>query len=166
MSLLATLRAKKLIREVVTLTVATDATHERTNAPTVASVATVTVASPEIAETANDRELTVVVTVSDTDRWCWPHSPAMNNGEIDAFTPRLARFTDKGPSYNEAERLANALVIRDRDGDDRRLCLECPLLQGFGRWRCGNWQAAGVARQELARDLVLTLQRCGGFDER
>ena len=100
---------------------------------------------------------------SDPDRWCWPHSPAMNTGEIDTFMARLARFTDKRVSYDEAERLADALVIRDREGDDRRLCLECPHLQGFGRWRCGNCQAADVARQGLARDLVLMLQRCGGF---
>ena len=60
-------------------------------------------------------------------------------------------------------RLADGLVIRDREGDDRRLCLECTHLQGYGRWHCGNWQAAEVAQQGLARDLVLMLQRCGGF---
>ena len=103
---------------------------------------------------------------TDPDRWCWPHSPAMNTTEVDTFTARLARFTEKGVSYDEAERLADALVIRDREGDDRRLCLECPHLQGFGRWRCGNWQAVDVARQGLARDLVLLLQRCGGFAAR
>ena len=48
MSLLATLRAQKQNREVATLTVATGATHEGANAPTVARVASVTVASPEI----------------------------------------------------------------------------------------------------------------------
>lgn len=56
MSLLATLRARKQNREVATLTVATGATHEGTNAPTVARVASVTVASPEIRQwaAAND----------------------------------------------------------------------------------------------------------------
>ena len=87
----------------------------------------------------------------------------MNTTEVDTFTARLARFTDKGVSYDEAERLTDALVIRDREGDDRRLCLECTHLQGFGRWRCGNWQQADVAREALARDLVLMLQRCSGF---
>lgn len=166
MSLLATLRAKKLIREVATSTVATstvatDATHEWVTAPTVASVATVTVASPEKTDAANDGEHTV--TVAALDRWCWPHSPAMNTTEVDTFTARLARFTDKGVGYDEGERLADALVIRDRNGDDRRLCLECHHLQGFGRWRCGNAQAADVAQQGLACDLVLMLQRCDGF---
>ena len=87
----------------------------------------------------------------------------MSRSEVDNFTARLARFTDKGVGYDEAERLTDALVIRDREGDDRRLCLECTHLQGFSRWRCGNWQAADVARDGLARDLVLMLQRCGGF---
>ena len=63
----------------------------------------------------------------------------------------------------EAERLADKLVIRDREGDDRRLCLECAHLHGAGRWRCGNWDAADVAREGLAPDLVKTLQRCSGY---
>lgn len=123
------------------------------------------VVKPE-APAANDCPPPAIAPVTDPDRWCWPHSVAWNSKEIDTFTARLARFTDKGVNYDEAERLADALVIRDREGDDRRLCLECPHLQGFGRWRCGNWQAADVARQGLARDLVLMLQRCGGFAAR
>ena len=162
MSLLATLRAKKQNREVATLTVATDATHEGIQAPTVASVATVTVATPEKTPWAANDPATPA-SATDRDRWCWPHSTAMNSGEIDTYTARLARFTDKGMSLADAERLADKLVIRDRDGDDRRLCLECTHLQGFGRWRCGNWQAADVVRDGLARDLVLLLQRCSGF---
>jgi len=54
------------------------------------------------------------------DSFCWPHSSAMNGAEIDTFTGRLARFTDRGLSLDDAERLADRLVIRDRDGDDRR----------------------------------------------
>ncbi len=154
MSLLATLRAKRLKREVATLTVATVATPAEPRAPTVARVATVTVASAE--------KLPPAVAL-DSDRWCWPNSPAMNTREIDTFTARLALFTDKGESLDDAERLADRLVIRDREGDDRRLCLECAHLQGYGRWRCGNWQAADVARQGLAGDLVLMLQRCRGY---
>jgi hypothetical protein len=95
--------------------------------------------------------------------YTWPNSQAMNPGEVDTFTARLARFTDKGVSYDDAERLADALVIRDREGDDRRLCLECVHLQGTGRWRCGNAKRADVAQQGLARDLVLMLQRCPGY---
>jgi hypothetical protein len=99
----------------------------------------------------------------DPDRWCWPHTTAMTTAEIDTFNARLARFTDKGLGLPDAERLVDKLVARDRESDDRRLCLECAHLHGYGRWRCGAWQAAGVAREALAPDLVLALQRCGGF---
>lgn len=75
---------------------------------------------------------------ADPDRWCWPHGSAMNTAEIDAFTARLARFTDKGLSLDNTEALADKLVTRDRDNDSRRLCLECAHLQGVGRWGCGN----------------------------
>ncbi|NWF45281.1 hypothetical protein F3K02_08450 [Hydrogenophaga sp. D2P1] len=100
---------------------------------------------------------------ADTDRYCWPHSDAMNGQEIDTFTARLAQFTDKGLSLDDAERSADKLVIRDRESDDRRLCLECAHLQGRGRWRCGNWGVADVARDGLAPDLVKILQRCSGY---
>lgn len=103
------------------------------------------------------------------DRHCWPNSTAMNSAEIDTFTARLARFTDKGVSHSDAERLADKLVMRDREQDDRRLCLECTHLGGYGTssWRCDNWQRAGVAIRardaQLPVDLVQQLQRCDGL---
>jgi hypothetical protein len=93
----------------------------------------------------------------------------MNGAELDLFTARLARFTDKGVIQIEAESMADKLVIRDRESDDRRLCLECTHMGGYGQssWRCGNWQAAGVAicagHNQLSAGLVLLLQRCEGF---
>jgi hypothetical protein len=99
------------------------------------------------------------------DACCWPYSSAMTGAEIDTFTARLARFTDKGLSLIDAEALADKLVIRDREGDDRRVCLECAHLRYGGR--CGNWQVAGVAMRsrdaQLPPDLILQLQRCDGF---
>ena len=61
----------------------------------------------------------------DPDANCWPHSAAMTGAEIDTFTARLVRFTDKGLDLDTSERLADKLVIRDRERDDKRLCLEC-----------------------------------------
>jgi hypothetical protein len=105
---------------------------------------------------------------ADPDRWCYPYSAAMTGREIDAFTARLVRFTDKGMTLDMAELLADTLVIRDRDKDDRRTCLECSHLAGYaGSWRCGNWQQAGIAIKSrdagLPGDLVHLLQRCDGF---
>ena len=107
----------------------------------------------------------------DPDRWCWPHCEAMTGREIDTFTARLARFTDKGLSLKDAEALADKLVTRDRESDDRRLCLECVHLAGHsaGALRCTNWQRAGVAMRakdaQLSAALVCQLQRCDGFTE-
>jgi hypothetical protein len=107
----------------------------------------------------------------DPDRWCWPHSEAMDTREIETFTARLAMFTDKGLGLDDAERLADKLVRRDRDSDDRRLCLECFHLSGQSgkAWDCRNWQRAGVASRardaQLSAALVFQLQRCDGFKE-
>jgi hypothetical protein len=93
----------------------------------------------------------------------------MNPRERDTQTARLGRFTDKGVSHDDAEFLADKLLSRDRESDDRRLCLECTHLSGYGRtsWRCSNWQRAGIAIRardnQLAADLVLQLQRCDGL---
>ena len=95
----------------------------------------------------------------------------MTGREIDTFTARLARFTDKGLCLDAAESLADKLVNRDREADDRRLCLECAHLAGYaaGTWGCSNWQRAAIA--STARDallpaaLVIQPQRCDGFKD-
>ena len=110
-----------------------------------------------------------VAVTEDPDRWCWPNSSAMNSAEIDTFTVRLNKFTTKGLACNDGEALADKLVIRDRELDVRRVCLECRHFAGHGAasWRCGNWQAAGIALRsrdaQLPADLVVQLQRCDGF---
>lgn len=123
------------------------------------------VPSPAVLE-KHDSSLAVT---DDPNRWCWPQSSAMNGAEIDTFAARLHKFTDKGLSRNDGEALADKLVLRDRDQDDRRVCLECKHFAGHGAgsWRCGNWQAAGIALRsrdaQLPADLVVQLQRCDGF---
>ena len=161
---LADLMKKGSLRQFATVTVATVATHESHKAPTVAKVASVAVARlPRQQIEARTAAANDTTPAPDPDRWCYPHTQAMNTGEIDTFTARLGMFTDKGVSYEDAERLADALLIRDREGDDRRLCLECAHLHGPGSLRCSNVQQAGMACDGLARDLVVILQRCSGF---
>ena len=91
----------------------------------------------------------------------------MNTAEIDAFTARLARFTDKELTLNDAEALADKLLQRDREMDDRRICMECVHLQDAGRWRCRNTVMAGIslhtADTQLPSSLTHQLQRCAGF---
>ena len=102
----------------------------------------------------------------DPDRQSWPHTTAMNSSEIDAFTARVHLFTRHGLDQPQAEGLADGLVIRDRDGDDRRLCLECQHLRGGGRsWACNQWRAAGLAGAGVPGGWVTLPQRCDGFKE-
>lgn len=104
--------------------------------------------------------------VPDPDRWCWPHSAAMNTAEIDTFTARLHQFTRRGLASSKAETLADKLVIRDREGDDRRLCLECVHLKRGGKdWGCNQWHRAGLGASGLPADLVRQLKRCDGFKD-
>lgn len=98
----------------------------------------------------------------DPDRHSWPHTTAMNTAEIDVFNARVHLFTRRGLGEAEAEKSADGLVIRDRGGEDRRLCLECRHFRCVGPYRCGNVRAADV-HADLPRDLVLTLQRCHGY---
>ena len=193
----ANLLKKGSLRGFATATPATPATDRPNIPPSVATVATVAVArapdsatndapdtwngcipagtSPETIVKFRAASLALdaaqraagVPPLGDPDADCWPHSAAMNGTEIDTFTARLARFTDMGLTLDAGERLADKLVIRDRDRDDRRHCLEC--LHLHGGWRCGNWQRAGVAVRardaQLPTDFVDLLQRCDGFSD-
>jgi hypothetical protein len=153
MSLLAMLQ-KGGLQRFATAIPATFATDAPLILPKVATVATVAVANHPKPPANNPTPTTTT---------------AMNPRDRDTHTARLARFTDKGVIHDDAQLLADKLLIRDRDSDDRRLCLECTHLTGYGHssWRCSNWQRAGVAIRardnQLPVDLVLQLQRCDGL---
>ncbi len=57
--------------------------------------------------------------------------------------------------------MADRLVIRDREQDDRRTCLECAT---YRPGRCGNHRRALLNSPDLARDLAALLQHCPGFE--
>jgi hypothetical protein len=160
---LADLMKKGSLRQFATVTVAT---VRPDRLPSVASVATVSVATAQ-KQAANDP----AAVTHDPDRWAWPHSQAMTSREIDTFTARLHHFTRRGLQEADAETLADKLVTRDRDADERRLCLECVYLAGHaaGTWACRNWQRAGLATKpqhaQLSAALVNQLQRCDGFTD-
>ena len=99
----------------------------------------------------------------DPDRWCWPHSSAMTGREIDTMVERTALFNRRGLPALEAELLADKLVNRDRQADDRRLCLECAHLSRAGSLRCAQWQRVGLGAPNPPAGLAMQLQRCGGF---
>lgn len=96
------------------------------------------------------------------DLSCWPHSDAINTAELHALVVRTERFIRQGISGDEAGLLANRLVTRDRDGDDRRLCLECSWLGDGGR--CIAAATGRLPDSDRRLEPVRTvLQRCPAF---
>jgi hypothetical protein len=150
-------------------TKATKPRHTPAGTGFVGSVAPTCVALEKMESSAAAMNDPVVTATDDPDRCCYPHSSAMNTAEIKTFTARLSRFTTRGMTMSDSEVLADKLVIRDREEDDRRVCLECRHFAGHrsGSWRCINWLAAGIAIRsrdaQLPADLVAQLQRCDGF---
>ena len=78
--------------------------------------------------------------------------PPWTDAEIVSFEKRVARSTWLG--YPDAKGRAEKLLHRDRDADDRRLCVEC--------------QHAGPGYRCAMRDAFLLdqLQRCPKFKEK
>jgi hypothetical protein len=104
--------------------------------------------------------LSLLARPPDPDRWCWPHSDAMNGAELEQFAKRAQQFTRRGITAEAAETMADRLVIRDREQDDRRTCLECAT---YRPGRCSDHRRAGLQAPDVGRDLAMLLQRCPGF---
>lgn len=85
---------------------------------------------------------------------------AWTDGDIARFLDRRARLLRWGWSEPEAEKLADRLVKRDREQDDRVNCTEC---KHYRPGRCGDHGHAGLSAPEVGRDLATMLQRCPGF---
>ena len=64
----------------------------------------------------------------------------------------------------DAKELAQRLMIRDGEQDDRRLCLECRHFKPH-RLECNNFEWAGFTQPKLGSNWVSQLQRCLGFEE-
>lgn len=97
----------------------------------------------------------------------WVAGAAMDDQEIVAFQSRLVRILGMGLDTDFAEQQAERMLRRDRDLDDRHLCLECAAFRCSGVWSCSNAVQAGLSKgsshTKLAREFALLLQRCDGF---
>lgn len=93
-----------------------------------------------------------------------PDLPAVawTDGDIDRFMARRARLLRWGWAADDAEKLADRLVRRDREADSRVSCTDC---RHYRPGTCGNHRRAGLHSRELGRDLAALLQRCPGFAE-
>ena len=101
----------------------------------------------------------------DPDRWCWPAiqdlDAPMNPGEVETFTARVLLFMRRGMKARQAEEQADKLKRRDRQGDDRRACIECQRLNAARA--CTAWRQAAIGGPQVGGDLLTLLQRCPAF---
>lgn len=129
-----------LNKQGATATPATSATYKLGCVTSVAAVATVAVAGvPKLKiERANLRS-----------------AHAEQTGQETAlYTARLQAFQSKGIADDDAETLANRLIERDRQLDDRRSCAEC---SGYYADRCKYHLSP------IGESTIQTLHRCKGF---
>ena len=91
------------------------------------------------------------------------HAGGWDDAEIEAFTVRSARVSAMGRV--DAEHLAERLTLRDRQADDRRLCVECRELEVTGR--CGAARRGALAGADRRMEPTLyILMRCPAFKGR
>lgn len=88
------------------------------------------------------------------------HAGGWDGPEISAFTARAARSVQMGQA--DADDLAERLTLRDREGDDRRMCVECSHLGRRGRCIAAADGRLPGADPRL-EPVPTILQRCDAF---
>lgn len=83
--------------------------------------------------------------------------------EIDRLAKRMALFTRRGFSSEKSGELAELLLLRDADRDDRRMCIECSHLQRDGGCFAARqgWIFGATTNLTPVPDM---LQRCERFE--
>ena len=123
--------------------------------------ATCSAFEPKVSAKAPDRPFRLKPAEGDA-----AHAEAWDDAAIARFVARVALLMRRGINATDADDLAERLHLRDVQGDDRALCVECRQLGGrAGAWHCGNHHAADVGR-DLPAALVTTMQRCAGFQSK
>jgi hypothetical protein len=88
------------------------------------------------------------------------HACGWSDDEIATFLARAARFRQL--RRVDAEHLAERLTLRDRQADDRRMCLECRELEISGR--CGAARRGEIPGADRRLEPVPhLLMRCEAF---
>jgi hypothetical protein len=90
------------------------------------------------------------------------HAGGWGEVETHSFRKRQALMLARGYAPEDAEAMAEALTLRDRRGDDQRICLECTHLGERGR--CLAASAGRIRGADRRLEPVPTiLQRCEAF---
>jgi len=96
-----------------------------------------------------------------SDRWCWPHSDAMNTTEIERFLARVKYFIEHGIAEDAAERMADELVLADR----RSSSSTAPALPTWPvAWSCracARLSKRGTYREQVAAGKLAAGVMCG-----
>ncbi len=87
----------------------------------------------------------------------------MSEREIGRFVFRVGLLQRRGLTEAQAETLAERLLARDRDGDDRRACLECAHLSRDGSCALHREGRLPGVLSRTYTPVRETLQRCPGF---
>lgn len=88
------------------------------------------------------------------------HDGGWSDAEIATFTARATRFAKVRRA--DAEHLAERLTLRDRQADDRKMCVECRELEPAGR--CGAARRGAIPGADLRLEPVPdVLMRCEGL---
>jgi hypothetical protein len=112
---------------------------------------------PELLALLEPRKSTYSLAQAESDV---AHADSWDDATIARFEARVSLFRRRGMDAPDADDLAERLTLRDTQGDDRRLCLECLHIQAG---RCTNHREACLQGPEVGRDLTNRLQRCPGF---
>lgn len=90
--------------------------------------------------------------------------------EIDTMVARMELFESRGLVYDDAGRLTDKLLVRDRERENWGACAECAHLQGSGpaQWTCGD-RATGHCNQQAGTRLGAAivhffLHSCKGYE--
>lgn len=88
------------------------------------------------------------------------HAEPWDDAACGRFVARVTLFLRRGIDATDADDLAERLHLRDVQGDDRRLCLECAQ---YRPGRCTNHRFAALSSPEVGRELATLLQHCPEF---
>jgi hypothetical protein len=86
----------------------------------------------------------------------------LDDGEITRMVGYATQARRHGLNVDDAEEIADRLTLRDRQHDDRRMCIECRSLELSGR--CATARVGQLAGADRRFEPVKTvLIRCAGF---
>jgi len=88
------------------------------------------------------------------------HAQPWDDAAIARFVARVGLFVRRGVNATDADDLAERLHLRDLEGGEQAICLECACYRAG---RCGSHRSAGLASPELSQDLATLIQRCPSF---